>query len=401
MQTEAAPGYVPLLDGKLYQRPVNSQDAEKPRYPFFIGNVVEPEAARQRQHLKAGGIEVANPCLRFVKHFLRKGRITPLLEDQHDPIPREMVDPQDRSYYDIPIPAGYVPPMLTPIMSGGPTALMGKRTLPGEQIDLILSGAEAIHRNLPRGIVEIRTLKGQPYNPTDIGNGLYLDPKIWEIQRAIFPDYPVLPVLISKVRELLDAAWEHTYLREIVEDMQTSSQQFENYARLTIEQAHVNMRNVAASVGEAMQYTPTDLVLLEQLGMARQDREFQQLAQMTGQATQSSGTNLAEMREMFTMLMQANREEREAMLSMFGKQMAAPIPEPVNATVTVAEEIELPIIIDASTMMQDGYPGQSGYSGFSGAVFTNDTPEGVEAMAVAMADSEQKRRPGRPRKDGT
>jgi hypothetical protein len=312
-----------------------------------------------------------------------------------------MVDPQDRSYYDIPISAGYVPPMLTPIMSGGPTALMGKRTLPGEQIDLILSGAEAIHRNLPRGIVEIRTLKGQPYNPTDIGNGLYLDPKIWEIQRAIFPDYPVLPVLISKVRELLDAAWEHTYLREIVEDMQTSSQQFENYARLTIEQAHVNMRNVAASVGEAMQYTPTDLVLLEQLGMARQDREFQQLAQMTGQATQSSGTNLAEMREMFTMLMQANREEREAMLSMFGKQMAAPIPEPVNATVTVAEEIELPIIIDASTMMQDGYPGQSGYSGFSGAVFTNDTPEGVEAMAVAMADSEQKRRPGRPRKDGT
>jgi hypothetical protein len=367
MQTEESinrPGYVPITDGRLYQRPVDTRDAELPRYLGFVGNIVEPESARNRAYLKAGGMEISNPCLRYVKGFVRKCRITPLLEDTHSPVPRETVDPQDKSFYDIPVPAGYVPPWPTqPHM--GPSALMHKRALPGEQINQILSGSSNIHQMTPRGVVELRSLKGMSYNPVPVSDGLYIDAEIWRIQKAIFPDFPVVPVSIFKVRELLDAAWEHTYLREVVEDWQVSSQQFEDYARITIEQAHTNMNSVATSVGYAVKYTPVDLVLLEQLGMQRRDREFQQLAHMTGQTQQQGGSNISEIKEMFAMFQQASREERDAIIAAFKKEPAA---EP---------EAELtPVIdppIDGTTMM---------------ASIVNDTPGGAEQIAEATADTQ-------------
>jgi hypothetical protein len=341
-----------------------------PRYIGFVGNIVEPESTRNRVYLKAGGMEISNPCLRYVKGFVRKCRITPLLEDTHSPVPRETVDPQDKSFYDIPVPPGYVAPWPTqPHM--GPSALMQKRALPGEQINQILSGSANIHQMTPRGVVELRSLKGMSYNPVPVGDGLYIDAEIWRIQKAIFPDFPIVPVSIFRVRELLDAAWEHTYLREIVEDWQVSSQQFEDYARITIEQAHTNMNSVATSVGYAVKYTPVDLVLLEQLGMQRRDREFQQLAHMTGQTQQLGGLNASELKELMQTFRDTSREELRMIIDAFkGGAVAPAASEPAAERPPV---IEPPI--GETTMVANP--------------ITNETSEGAEQIAEAMADTQE------------
>lgn len=355
MQSEQSvqerPGFVGISTNKMYERPTTVQDARKPCYLFFAGNLVEPEAARQRKHLKAGGIEVSNPCLRFSKDFLYKGLITPLLEDVFLPVPREMVDPSDKSYVDVIPPPGYIAPYGTAQPMGGPSSMMVKNVLPGDQLNVILSGAANVHGLIPRGIVEIRSLKGEPYRPLILENGLYIDAKIWAVQRAIFPDFPIRPVSIFEFRKLLDAAWNHTYLREIVEDMQVSSQQFEDYARATVEQAHVNIRSVAASAGYVLKYTPVDLILLEQLEMQRRDPEFRDL--LSNQGSGGSKTDMSEMTGLLKMLLDANREDREAMMAMFQQRQNAETPPPVPATED--SEDELPILmdlpIDETTMM--------------------------------------------------
>ena len=356
-------GYVPITDGRRFVRPEDTRDAEKNRYLTFVGNMIDPESARQRTHLRVGGIEVENHCLRYVKHFLRQGRITPLLEDQFDPVAPETVDPQDKSFYKVLPPPGYVAPSGA---EGAPAAVMpplvSKRVLPGDQIDLIISGEHNIHRNQPRGIVELRSLKGWDYNVQDLGEGLFLDPEIWKLQRAIFPTYPMMPTLIVEIRRLLDEAWEHTYLRDIVEDFQKSSEQFETYARTTVEQAHLNMNTVAAAAGYALTYTPVDLVLLGQLGMKRRDREFQMTADMIGQSAASN--DMKDMKEMFAMMLQSSREEREAMVEMFKASQNA------KASISADTMAEAPIRTDFAT-----------------ETVTNATPAGQEQIAEAIADT--------------
>lgn len=351
------PSYVPIEDGRRYVRPVDTSDAEKNRFLTFVGSTITPEIVRNRPWLKAGGIAISNHCLRYVKYYLRQCRITPLLEDQHDPVPPETVDPNDKSYYKILPPAGYVPPAVAGQAAIMPEPLMSKRVLPGDQIPLILTGEQNIYKNMPRGVVELRSLKGFDYRPQALDNGLYLDPEIWKMQSAIFPTYPVLPGTILEVRDILDKAWEvHTSLRDIIEDFQLSSQQFENFARTVIEQAHLAMNQTAASVGYAMQYTGMHLVLLTQLGMKRKDREFQMTARMTGDGgQQSNGSNIAEIKEMFQMFREASREERDALMGLFEKKMAAQ--EAIAAT-----EMPNPIIepdspeIDLPNAFDDAVP---------------------------------------------
>lgn len=355
------PGYVEIQTNRMYQRPTTVEDARKPCYLFFAGDLIEPMAARQRKYLKAGGIEVSNPCLRYSKDFLFKGLITPLLEDTFLPVPREMVDPSDKSYVDVIPPPGYVPPFGSHVPTGAPSSMMVKSVLPGDQLNVILSGAANVPANaqgLIRGIVEISALKGEPYRPLVLNNGLYIDAKIWDIQKAIFPDFPIRPVSIFKFRELLDRAWEHTYLREILEDMQASSHQFEDYARATAEQAHTNIRSVATSAGYVMKYTPVDLILLEQLEMQRRDPEFREL--LAGQGGGKS--EVGEIKDLFKMFLDANREQQEAMMKMYekrensGAQASAPVPPTAPDT-----DDELPVLIDLpidETTMQAQAPNE-------------------------------------------
>jgi hypothetical protein len=357
-------------DGRMFETPQVSIDNEQPRYVTFIGNLVERDAARQRKHLKGGGIEVANPCLRYVKNFIRKGRITPLLKDIHNFVSRDVVkvaNQGDSSYFSQPIPAGYVAPLMSAPLNPANTPLMTKVALPGQQVESVVSGPEGVYARI--GVVELKSLQLQPYRPQMIDGGLFVDPTIWQIQRTIFPDYPLFlkngepTVLLDDFEAILQEAWNtHSQLREVIEEMQGSVVTFRGYATATVEESRHKVEEIASKTqGYVPRYTPTDLLLFEQLGM--QPRGLTK--------PQQQGNNLGEIKEMFSMFLQANREEREELTKQYEKRLAlmptsvsAP-PVDENTMQATPEPVET---VEAGASGQAGASGASGASGQSGAV---------------------------------
>lgn len=379
-------------ESRIFEPPQANRDNEKPRYLSFIGSLVDPEIIRSRPWTKGGGIEISNPCLRYVKNFLRKGRITPLLKDTHDFMPVSYIaamvggNPLNSGYFAQPIPPGYVPPMLPPaagehhhgfgsLSVGGPSpygSLVGRIALPGEQIDAILTGAENLTQtNIQRGVVEHKSLAGHEYRPQQIGE-VYVDPEVWQMQQAIFPTYPNLPILLDDIERLLEAAEVHTLLRPVIDEMAESLILFRDYADATIQNVHHNIRESAGRRGYVYRYTSMDLVLLEQLGKQREDREIRQ-------QVQSGDADIKELlrrqAEVQTAWMQAQIEEKQALAELHKRQAALLGQPPIDETTMMAAPVE--VAPDA-----EGFPGASGYSGFSGAI----AADAIEHEVVASSD---------------
>jgi len=362
---------------RIFEPPQANLDNQRPRYLTFLGSFITPEVVAQRAWTRGGGYEVANPCLRYVRNFLRKGRITPLLKDTHDFLPYDYVkkttevDPLSAGYFAQQIPKGYIPPNLPPPNGQGGLGLgnmggyspygmmVGKLALPGEQIGSILNGDDNVCRNLGRkGIVEFTSLLGHEYRPqrilTEQGT-VDVDPTLWEIQRAIFPQFPVVPPTLDEIEQLLAEA--PLTLQTEVDVYRESLSQFRGYADIYIQNVHQQMRERAPN-GYVRPYTAGDLVLLDQLGMERQDRQ--------GRAPIVQGTSDAELKDILAQFMQAQLEEKQELARMRAEQR-----EPQATAPIVAGQDGYP-----------GYPGQSGYSGYSGEVI-------AEQMAAAMPIPEE------------
>lgn len=383
MSTEISAGFP--TDGRLFEPPQQNLDNRRPRYVTFLGSLVDTDIIRSRPWTKGGGIEITNPCLRYVKNFLRKGRITPVLLDKHDYQNYDVVkkaldvDPLSAGYFGQSIPEGYAPPMLPPASGlhhhtfggvlnvGGPSpygSLVAKAAFPGEQIHAITMGDENVTQtNIMRGVVELKSLLGHEYCPEKI-DGAYVDPTIWDVQRTIFPDYPNLPVLLDDIERILDAATVHSLLRPITDDMMESLIQFRDYASATIQQVHQSMKESGGGAGKYFfRYTSMDLVLLEQLGKQREDREIRDAATQGGGDSEIKEL-LRRQAEIQTAWMQSQIEEKQALTELHKRQAALLEPS-----------------VDENTMMAQpdqgysGHGGQSGYSGFSGEVVAADAVE--------------------------
>ncbi len=382
---EVSQGFAP--QGRVFELPTPDTNREEPRYLTFVGSLVDPQMAQNRPWTKLGGLGVANPCLRYAQNFLRRGWITPLLKDTYDFKPYDYVkkivdgEPTEHGYFRQVVPSGFNIPNLPPAKGGGygnipsPVGnMVGRVAYPGEQIDGILTGNTNIFEGAPRGIVELPI--SQAFRPRPMGNGLYVDPDIWAIQKAIFPDYPIFldengdaTVLITELLRIIDDAKVHTTLRAVVDKFEESALQFENYATITIENSEAKMREIASTTqGYVPRYTPVELVLLEQLGRKRKDRAIQEAVKAGGDP---------ELRDMMKQFMQIQIDEKLALSARDGRVAEVP----VNGDTMAAAPIQ------AGDAGQPGQEGASGTSGQSGQV-TNATPEGQEQMAVAMADTE-------------
>ncbi len=358
---------------RIFEPPQANLDNQRPRYLTFLGSFVTPEVAAQRAWTKGGGYEVANPCLRYVKNFLRKGRITPLLKDTHDFMPYDYVkkttevDPLSAGYFAQQIPKGYIPPNLPPPNGQGGLGLgnmgsyspygmmVGKLALPGEQIGSILNGDDNVCRNLGRkGIVEFTSLLGHEFRTelvrTEQGT-VEVDRTLWDIQRAIFPQFPIVPPKLDEIEQLLDQA--PLTLQAEVDVYRESLSQFRGYVDIYIQNVHQQMRERAPN-GYVRPYTAGDLVLLDQLGMERQDRQ--------GRAPIVQGTSDSELKEILAQFMKAQLDEKQELARMRAEQNVKPEPQITESTMAAAP-------IDAGASGQAGASGTSGASGASGAVF--------------------------------
>jgi hypothetical protein len=392
---EVSEGYP--LDGRPFEPPQINRNNEQPRYITFVGSVIEATSAMDRPWTKGGGIEIGNPCLRYTKHYVRKGRITPVLKDVHDWVTQdywEKATGRDASYFQRQIPSGYVAPANE---SGYPSpikAMYGKVAVPGEQMDSILNGSANILDRTRRGVVELTELVGHDYRPENLGNGIVTDATIWQIQRAIFPDYPFIlkdgrpTVLLDDIEEVLIDAQRNTSIRSIVDKYLTSLSQFRDYAKGSVDQTHYRMREsaVKSEAGYIWKYTELDFVLMEQLGVSRQDREIRSAATRV--------ESDPELRDMFKQFIALQIEEKQANVermkgvgevvpaitesTMAAAPIAAPIVEPkVYTCEHCGEEVKLSgkglhigrhckVLHAKVEVVEPPTENQVGYSGFSG-----------------------------------
>lgn len=353
LERQISEGYP--IEGTPFEPPQLSRDREAPHFVTVLGSTVTAEIAQNRPWTKFGGVEVHNPCLKFVKHFLRKGRVTPVLKDTHNWVTQDYwkkATDSDQSYFLRPVPQGYVAPDKDE--SGTKTVIApmyGKMAYPADQINAIVNGSSNALMRRSMGIVELKSLIGHDYNPTDLGNGINHDREIWKIQTTIFPQWPMIPVLLNETEEILLNAQDNTLLRPIIDEMLSSLSAFRNYAAATVEQKHYMMRELGAKsqTGYIPQYSDLDFVLLEQLGMERQDVNIRKNVQVAPQGD-------AELAQMQKELVALQLEEAKAI-----------------AAERKAQKADIPVSKDT----------------MAASPITNDTPEGQERIAEAMADTEQ------------
>lgn len=260
----------PFESFQPFKMPEKDKHLDDPRYVFTVANFITSDAARDRKWLRAGGIELWNPCLKASRNFIRRGRITPVMLDSLTPVPAEEVDTANTAFFTPEGPNGPdIPNYIGPLIGGG--VLMGYPAHPGQQMAFILDGPENVDEKGRRGIVEIEEFSGYQYQFKESKHGGYYDPEVWELEKKIFPEYPLLPVLLDEMAELIQTATRvKGPVGRVASQMYVSYEEFKPWALSTIEEIHQNQSQAQAK-GYVFPYEKIHLVLLEQLGLPATD----------------------------------------------------------------------------------------------------------------------------------
>lgn len=265
------------------QPPTGTVRKEATRYLFNALDVLTPERKSECRRVRDGGHEVQSFCLSRTRGFLRKGRITPL-DMGGEPILEELL-PDNSDSYPITNPESMVP---TGTMHGSSSALVALKAFPGIELPIILGGS-ANHMACGEDgaqrfcLVEMTPLVGKEYRPEQIAPGLLLDRDIWDIQKYIFPDYPKVPIPLSEFRGLIKVAYDDVDdvdVKQICREMLESCELGESWANNRIDSEHKLMKQGALATGYAYTYSKLAPVLLEQLGMPRQDEELKRISDL-------------------------------------------------------------------------------------------------------------------------
>lgn len=316
-------------DRAPFEIPKANEDIKLPRYLFTAANHITHRIARERPHMKAGGLNVYNPCLTMSRDFIRRGRIVPLLISQHVPFPVEDANMENSDYFTVPLDG-------ESLRAGGPfevSGMVSKAAFPGQQIQHILEGSSNVDfGNGQRvGIVELETLKGHEYKLEPLGN-FRTDPELWKIQKEIFPDYPDLPFALRPFTELIRNAIDRNSgdIRSIAEEMLPSCQMFEAWGIRHIENVHQNMAQAAVK-GYSSPYQDVDLLVLEQLEMHREDEHYKRTAQQVQiQAQQPAKLSHEEYLAMKAEVIAELKAEQSGAVTPFAYVPDAFIPNGVN-----------------------------------------------------------------------
>lgn len=318
--TVVSPGNIPEFEQNIVFGTPDLISREANRYLFFAGDVIAPRRRQERRDLAHGGEEIFSACLWRTRHFLRRGRITPLeYGARWDIAPR--------------VPEGT---RAIAVMNHGPNNtvledpnIVGIPAYPGEEIGWILGfGDEA----LPMGIVELSPLVGAAYE--DVQKEGYQD--------LFFPTYPDLPPTLRELQAAINSVRSvESNVKEIKEQMLSSCDLFRLYATTKVEQDHQLMRKPANDSGFVFGYSPLSETLLPQLEIPRQDQGLQTMAKLTGKITEAvlqKNSDQPDMERMFE-LIKANQDSLvSAMADQFGKLLAAQKEEAVKPAKTKKQE---------------------------------------------------------------
>ena len=248
---------------------------EATRYLFFPGNIIPAQRSRERHELGRGGEEIDTPCLRrservLKPRFLPRAYITPL-ELWISPMPKELV-PQGARVRPVRGQQEQLGAFGQPIFRSVP--LYGVEALPGEHIVQILH----VPAEEKKGIVEITKLREVEWETGE--------PR--QVQHLFFPEGEIvdgavwtLPKTLKALQQRIEAVGttiNDPDIKDIASEMVTSCEQFREWGGRLLDREHTLLKK-GSSHQWTYTYSAVGLLLLDQLGVARQDQGMQLLAQ--------------------------------------------------------------------------------------------------------------------------
>lgn len=242
------------------------------RHLFFAGDCLDPDRKHELSHLREGGEELSNRCLKRTGGFLPRCTITPM-EFWGEALPIEH------------FPDGVQPYKLkdVEIKDENPTGrtLHGKPLLfmpmyPGH----LIVDALGLATGERKGIVEIQVLKGVDYSPeTERFNTLF------------FPATYTKPVELRLIQQRIEEVGDShsdSDVKSIASDMVQSCEQFRRWAQDKIDKCHTQL-DTRISHQWTYRYSPQVRALMRQLEIQPRNESAQQLNAAVLQAVSNSG----------------------------------------------------------------------------------------------------------------
>jgi hypothetical protein len=311
------------------------------RWVFFPGDLIVPQRKSEISWLQVGGEETSCPCLqRYGRGFVPRGRAA-LLELGGEPIPmRHLGDLQSVAWTGIPLNEDAVKNRFgfVPVYPGD-----GLKTLRRYALN---------DGGMRKGMDEATALQGKEWEEchTPENDGI-LD----VIERAQFGDgiAKTLSGLEDQIRfaQVSDSRIDYGKFKSEALRM---CDEFRNWASFKINFTHgllkvgsVTIGNdaVGSTGGWSYSYPPVVEMLLEQLGVPRQDQPLQEMAKMVAQVSaqpaQSQGLSAADM-ELFERRMDERlakaREVDAARIAELEAQLTPPAEAEVKTYITPEDD---------------------------------------------------------------
>jgi hypothetical protein len=256
------------------------------RWVWFPGDLIIPERKAEISWLAVGGEETTSPCLqRYGRGFVPRGRAA-LLELGGEPIPmRHLGDLQAVAWQGIPLNEnavknnfGFVP------------------VYPGDGLR-VLRRYSMNDGGVRKGLDEDTALLGKEWEEChdDAGDGI-LD----VIEGVMFADgmEPTLKGLEDQIR-YVNVADSRIDLGKLKSDRLRMCEEFRNWAtrKVTYEHGLLKSGTIAIATdavgsvgGWSYSYSPITEMLLQQLGIPRQDQPLQEMARMVAQVSNQPTT---------------------------------------------------------------------------------------------------------------
>jgi len=295
------------------------------RWVWFPGDLVIPERKAEIDWLAVGGEETTSPCLqRYGRGFVPRG-LSALLELGGEPIPmRHLGDLQAVAWQGIPLNEnavknnfGFVP------------------VYPGDGLR-ILRRYSMNDGGIRKGLDEDTALMGKEWDECHAPDGTGI---LDVIELAMFGDgmAPTLSGLEDQIRhaQITDTRID---IGKLKSDRLRMCDEFRNWATRKVGYEHGLLKSgtvamatdaVGAIGGWSYSYSPIGEMLIQQLGIPRQDQPLQEMSRLIGQINnqpQSQGMSAADM-EMFERKMDERlaraREVDAARIAALEAQLAA------------------------------------------------------------------------------
>lgn len=252
------------------------------RWVWFPGDLIVPERKAEIDWLAIGGEETTSPCLqRYGRGFIPRG-LSAILELGGEPIPmRHLGDLQSVAWQGLPLNEnavknnfGFVP------------------VYPGDGLR-VLRRYSMNDGGIRKGLDEDTALMGKKWEEchNEAGDGI-LD----VVEREMFGDgmEPTLSGLEDQIRHAKDVD-SRIDLGKMKADRLRMCEEFRNWATRKVSYEHGLLKSGTVAIatdavgsvgGWSYSYSPMCELLLQQLGIPRQDQPLQEMARMIGSLPQ-------------------------------------------------------------------------------------------------------------------